>query len=85
MFKAGETYNVYLLSGGVREFKCTEVNGMKVKGNYKGGKEKVYRAEPRWGRAIDRINGLKPDTFAIEVEKRVGTVCISKDVRKGAN
>lgn len=79
-FKAGEIYPVFMRTQGLREFKCTEINLAEsiVKGSYNGGEIKLYKAEAVWDSIADRNNGKAPSTFAIIVDKRSKTQCISK-------
>lgn len=79
MFEAGKTYSVYLLSGGVRTFACVSVDGMTVRGSYQGGKEKSYKAFPRWGRLLDKEEGKEPSAYAIKINNRNGCLCVSDD------
>lgn len=79
MFEANKSYGVYLLSGAVRTFVCTSVDGMIVRGSYNGQKEKSYKASPRWSCVADKQDGMPPSTYAIEINKSVGVDCISED------
>ena len=79
-FETGKTYNVHLKSGAIRKFVCTEADKEKliVKGRYEGGNEKGYKAEPFWGRLIDKEQGAAADEYVIKINNRNGVLCSSE-------